>query len=275
MTIYDAAMLAVVVAGMVWGAMRGITWQVAGIASLVLGYAVAFPLSGELAPQFPGEPIVARALAMLACYLATSGGVYLVAWLIRATLRKLKFEAYDRHLGMILGGAEGALLGIVVTVFVVCLAPSSRDPILTSPSGRVVNQLLDAVQPALPGELRTVLAPFWNHEAGEPVERLAELDDPKTIPDNARSALEWFQERLPEPRTVTTKTRTDSAAAPDSDRFGVTGALDSSVVRSVLREGAKQVLEERPRRGGADPKSRAASAPSTYWWEEASHGRNP
>ena len=69
---------------------------------------------------------------MLAVYVAVSGGVYLVAWLIRATLRKLKFEAYDRHLGMILGGAEGAMLGVVATVFVVSLAPATRQPILTA-----------------------------------------------------------------------------------------------------------------------------------------------
>ena len=47
---------------------------------------------------------------MLVSYAAVSGGVFLVAWLIRATLRRWKFEAYDRHLGMILGGAMGNLV---------------------------------------------------------------------------------------------------------------------------------------------------------------------
>lgn len=162
MATYDVVMIGVVVAGMIWGAVRGITWQVASIASLVLGYAVAFPLSGQIAGFFPGTPIVARALAMLASYVAVSGGIFLVAWSIRAILREWKFEAYDRHLGMILGGAEGALLGIVGTVFVISLAPATRHPILTSHSGVVVGQVLNAVQPALPGEVRTVLASFWS-----------------------------------------------------------------------------------------------------------------
>src|SRR5436309_3525556 len=96
MTLYDAVMAGIVVAGMVWGAWRGITWQLASIASLVLGYGVAHPLSAELAPRFPGEPAVARALAMLAIYAAVSGGVFLLAWLVRAALRRLKFEAFDR-----------------------------------------------------------------------------------------------------------------------------------------------------------------------------------
>src|SRR5215212_6943688 len=105
MTPYDVAMVAVVGAGMLWGALRGITWQLASIASLVLGYAVAFPVSAELAGRFPGEPVVARGLALLVAYAGVAGGVFLVAWLVRSTLRRWKFEAFDRHLGMLLGGA--------------------------------------------------------------------------------------------------------------------------------------------------------------------------
>jgi membrane protein required for colicin V production len=162
MTLYDAAMAAVVVLGMVWGAWRGLTWQVASLASLVLGYSVASSASAGLAAHFPGEPIVARALAMLALYVLTSGGIFGLAWMIRATLRRLRFEAYDRHLGMVLGGLEGALLGVIATLFVVSLAPQSRGPIFASPSGRVVGGLMAAVGPALPGEVRDVLAPFWS-----------------------------------------------------------------------------------------------------------------
>ena len=68
----------------------------------------------------------------------------------RATLRKMKFEAFDRHLGMLLGGLEGAILGMVVTFFVVSLAPQTRDPIFASPSGKLVASVIDAVGPALP-----------------------------------------------------------------------------------------------------------------------------
>src|SRR5437899_1736252 len=70
MTTYDAVMVGLLIAGMIWGAWRGITWQLASIASLVLGYLVAFPMSGQLAPRFPGEPIVARSLALMAVYAA-------------------------------------------------------------------------------------------------------------------------------------------------------------------------------------------------------------
>src|SRR5262249_3197656 len=157
MTSYDAAMVGVVIAGMVWGAIRGITWQIASIASLVLGYLVAFPLSAQLAPHFPGEPAVARALALLAPYAGVSGCGVMSARVGRATLRRPRFEAFDRHLGMLLGGLEGAILGLIVTFFVVSLAPQARSPIFSSPSGRVVCRVLDVIEPILPGEIRDEL----------------------------------------------------------------------------------------------------------------------
>lgn len=160
LTIYDAAMAGVVVAGMIWGAWRGVTWQLASIASLVLGYIVAQPASAQLAPHFPGDPVIARALAMMAVYAGVSAGVFLAAWAVRATLRAMKFEAFDRHLGMLLGGMEGALLGVVVTFFVVSLSPSAREPIFASPSGRVVGAVMNALGPVLPAEARDALAPF-------------------------------------------------------------------------------------------------------------------
>jgi membrane protein required for colicin V production len=166
MTLYDAGMVCLILGGMVWGAWRGIVWQLASIASLVLGYAVAHTASDDLAAHFhfPGDPIVARGLAMVVIYVVVSGGVFFAAWLVRATLRRLNFEAYDRHLGMVLGGLEGVLLGLVVTLFVVSLAPKSRGPIFASPTGKIAGKIMVTLGPVLPSEAREVLAPFWKNE---------------------------------------------------------------------------------------------------------------
>lgn len=160
LTIYDAVMAGVVVLGMIRGAWSGVTWQLASITSLVLGYIVAHPVSMQLAPYFPGDPVIARSLAMLAIYAGVSGCVFLAAWGMRATLQAMKFEAFDRHLGMLLGGMEGALLGIVATFFVVSLSPAMRQPIFSSPSGHLVGNVMSALGPVLPTEARNALAPF-------------------------------------------------------------------------------------------------------------------
>jgi uncharacterized membrane protein required for colicin V production len=215
MTQYDAAMAGVIVAGMVWGAWRGITWQLASIASLVLSYCVAHPLSGQLAAYFPGEPVVARSLAMLAIYFAVSFGVFFTTWLIRATLRQFKFEAFDRYLGMVLGGVEGSLLGLVVTLFVVSLAPQTRGPIFASPTGKAVGQLMAAVGPVLPEEARGVLAPFWS-----------------TADPGAASA--------PVPTEVTS--RRDAAASPASLKDLVEEG-ENRVSKAIADEAAKSVKQ--------------------------------
>lgn len=160
LTIYDAAMAGVVVAGMVWGSWRGVTWQLASIASLILGYFVSHQMAPGLAPRFGSDPVISRTLAMMAIYAAVSGGVFLVAWIFRAILRKMKFEAFDRHLGMLLGGMEGAILGTVVTFFVVSLSPSSRDPIYSSPSGKLVASVINTLGPSLRAEAGDAFAPF-------------------------------------------------------------------------------------------------------------------
>jgi uncharacterized membrane protein required for colicin V production len=163
MTPYDAVMVGLVLAGMIWGAIRGMTWQVASIASLVLAYFFAHQVSAYIVPYIPGDPVVKRAGSMLGAYVLMSAGVYFIAWSVRATLKKMKFEAYDRHLGMVLGGLEGSLLGLVGTMFVVSLAPAMREPIFSSATGRVVAHVMDSAGPALPTEVRDVVSPFWAH----------------------------------------------------------------------------------------------------------------
>src|SRR4051794_21189085 len=239
MTIYDAAMVGIVVAGMVWGAWRGITWQLASIASLVLGYTVAHPLSAQLAPQLQqfGGPVVARALSMLLIYVAVSGGVFLAAWVVRTTLRQLKFEAFDRHLGMIMGGLEGALVGLVATFFVVSLAPQSRAQIFTSPSGRIVGQVLNAVGPVLPGEVRKELAPFWNTSGDSSAEA---GPGPVVATETAASPARWGRGR------VDTPARSDGGATgsdPTIDRLeGLIEAGEARLGRAIV-ETAKKGLQ--------------------------------
>jgi hypothetical protein len=86
---------------------------------------------------------------------------------------------------MILGSLEAALLGTIVTVFVVSLAPQTRTPILTSPTGRVVCRVLDTIEPVLPGEIRAELSQFWNPTATDPI-----ANQDRNPPEPAPAALD-------------------------------------------------------------------------------------
>src|SRR4051794_19263561 len=165
MTAYDVVMIGLVVAGMIWGSIRGFSWGVASIGAVVVGYSLAILASDYLLPflalNLPGDPAVQRGGAMLLAFVAVSGGCLFAAWLARATLRKMRFELYDRHLGVLCGGFAAALLGVISTLFVASLSPMTRGPIFSSRAGHVVARVMDAAGPALPAEVRKAISPSW------------------------------------------------------------------------------------------------------------------
>jgi membrane protein required for colicin V production len=248
MTIYDAAMAIVVALGMVRGAWRGFTWQMASIASLVVGYAAAHSGSAQLASYLPGEPEVQRALAMAVVYIAVSGGIFGIAWMIRGTLRKLKIEAYDRHLGMLLGGLEGVGVGLLATLFVVSVAPGTREPIFSSPTGRVVGSVMNNIGPVLPSELRKVLTPHWDDDPATG-EKLAEKGNRGTLGSTSQpvgDAVESGTATLPAPAEAAVDSAGNLPALPSLE---VVPGHDPAI---------------QPARAGADPDALPAlEAPGT------------
>ena len=63
----------------------------------------------------------------------------------------------------------------MATLFVVSLAPRTRETILTSSTGTAVNHLMTALGPILPGEIRDVMSPF-DHPA-DPITSTFERDE--------------------------------------------------------------------------------------------------
>ncbi|WP_165250993.1 CvpA family protein [Paludisphaera soli] len=235
MTTYDMAMAAVLIAGMARGAWRGITWQLASIGSLVLGYLFSYPVSALIAPHLPGTPEAARAMSMAAAYLVVSGAVFGLAWMVRGVIRKLKFDAYDRHLGMMLGGVEGAAVGILGTMLVVSVAPKTREPIFDSPTGKVVNNVVHHVGPVLPAEVRNALAPFWHGDAPVADAQAEEADRADAGPSFAE-ADEATPRRDPEVRAVAS--RATSRLDAEVGRLREAGAAAVPAAAAVAADAA-------------------------------------
>ena len=160
MQTYDIVLALVVIAGILQGAWRGLAWQAAPIASLVLGYVVAFPLSEDLAPWFGEQAPTNRYLAMLVLYLAVSLSVYLLASSFKQYIVRLKLEEYDRHLGSIFGGFKALLFALVVTFFAVALSPTARDHVLQTRSGYAFAVVLDKFHSVMPQAMHDVLDPY-------------------------------------------------------------------------------------------------------------------
>ncbi|MBA4030352.1 MAG: hypothetical protein C0478_05600 [Planctomyces sp.] len=159
MTTYDIVMLLIVVGMAIQGAWRGLAWQVAPVASLILGYMVAGPLSPSLAPLF-GKPPLADVLALVAVYVAVSLAVYLMIRSVKESLEKLKLAEFDKHLGFLLGAVKGIILTVVVTVVLITVSPAAREMILQTESHSIARLIIGEALPLMPETFRSTLAPY-------------------------------------------------------------------------------------------------------------------
>lgn len=159
--IYDVIMLAVLLAAAAWGAFKGLAWQAASLASLVLSYFVARQFAGQVAQQINAEPPWNIGAAMLGLYLGTSAAVWLAFRLISGAIDKAKLKSFDRQIGALVGLVKGALLCVVITIFAVSLlGPANRDQVVHSRSGHYIALALDRAPAVLPKEVERVIEPY-------------------------------------------------------------------------------------------------------------------
>jgi membrane protein required for colicin V production len=157
---YDVCM-ALIVAFTTWrGAVKGVAWQIAGIAALVLCFLFATPVSLAIAPLIKVQPPLNRWIAMLATYLIFSFLCFAAARTIRGALEAAKFEEFDRHLGAAFGFVKGAALVFVITFFVVCLSESSAPTVLATHTGQISRVIVRNIHMVLPAEIDRTLAPY-------------------------------------------------------------------------------------------------------------------
>lgn len=243
LTVFDGIFLGVILAGVIWGSWKGLTWELATVASLVLGYLVAYPSAGKLAPSFPGNASVSWLLALAAAYVLVSGGSFGAAWMLRSALRKYKFESYDRHLGGIVGGVGGMAVAIVATVLTISIAPGTRQPILTSTSGKAISRVLETVHDALPDSVHKTMEPFWKAAHGEGL--VAEHPDEDF--DDSTDAAETETPR------VASRDR-DSDPQPDDREPSADSLLDDVIEQGGKRLGkaVSDAVESRVRKAASE-----------------------
>ena len=154
---YDLLMLVILVMAGLFGAWKGLAWQVASIASLVLSCIVAIRFSAQVAPYIYGQEPWNRFLAMLILFLVTSLVIWVLFRFVAGFIDRLKLKEFDRQMGALFGVAKGLLFCLVITFFAVTLAEGSRQAVLNSHSGWVTANLLQRAGPVMPEEVRNVL----------------------------------------------------------------------------------------------------------------------
>ncbi|HEY2760920.1 MAG TPA: CvpA family protein, partial [Pirellulales bacterium] len=94
---YDIAMVAVLGLATLMGAWKGMAWQVASLASLVLSYFLALKFSSQLAPVFSATAPWNRFVAMLVIYLAVSLFVWIGFRFVAGFLDRIKLRDFDHQ----------------------------------------------------------------------------------------------------------------------------------------------------------------------------------
>lgn len=157
---YDLVMLGILAVAALLGYFKGIVWQIAWIAGIVVSGWVALRFATPVAPYFGQQAPWNRFLAMLALYAGTSLAVWLVFRMVSGFISAIHLSAFDHQLGLLLGIAKGALLCVVVTFFAVTLAPAYRHQIVASRSGRFVAEIIVRADRYLPKEIHDTVEPF-------------------------------------------------------------------------------------------------------------------
>ena len=184
MQVYDIIMLVILVSATLFGAWKGLAWQLASLAAIFASYYVAIEFRDQVAGMIDASPPWNVFLAMLLLYVGCSMLIWLTFRFVSAFIDRLRLKEFDRQIGALLGFAKGVVLCILITLFgVALLGESQRQSIIQSYSGRRIAQLLDRADGVIPSEIHDVLHPYHEvlHGLGAATRRIAE--EPTASPD--------------------------------------------------------------------------------------------
>jgi membrane protein required for colicin V production len=210
---YDVIMLVVLVGSTLFGIWKGMAWQIASLASVLVSAAVAVHSSAAIAPYFPGQEPWNRFCAMAVLYVVVAAAIWILFRLVSNIIDRVKLKEFDRQLGATIGLAKGVLYCVVITFFAVTLSEPARQQVLASKSGDLIARGIRNANPILPEDIRTYLGKYIDeldeklHAPPQPIPAPAEQPDKK--PDT------------PPKEAPKESPKTPAAPAPPQDRRAV------------------------------------------------------
>lgn len=157
---YDGLMLVILISCTVFGAWKGMAWQVAALASLTVSGVVAIHFSGPLAPFFGDQSPWNRCLAMLVLYLVTGVAIWLLFRIVAGFIDRVRLKEFDRQVGAIFGAAKGLIWCLIITFFSVTLSEPLCEVVLKTRSGEYATRLIHFGSPLLPVEVHQKLSKY-------------------------------------------------------------------------------------------------------------------
>ncbi|MDB4460599.1 CvpA family protein [bacterium] len=160
MGIYDIAMLVIFFGAIVFGYWKGLAWQIASLAALVVSYIVAVNFRDQLAALLQVDEPWNKIGAMLILFLGTSLVIWAIYSSVSKSLKKNELKGFDRQAGALLGALKGGLLCMVVTMFAVSfLGEDVHEKIDHSKFGPYIEKGIWQVSDFVPDELARFVNP--------------------------------------------------------------------------------------------------------------------
>tara|TARA_B100000809_G_C15003446_1_gene482330 strand:- start:449 stop:985 length:537 start_codon:yes stop_codon:yes gene_type:complete len=155
MATYDLIMLAIALFATLFGAWKGLAWQIAWVSAVAISSLVALQLRTGVANQLGMVGPAGSYFAMGIVFAAVSVIIWLLyrmgySWIKRSGLGK-----FDRRMGGAAGILSGLLLCTLITVISMSVSgPAGRAQIQSSYSGRWISSLLTRSSSYLPGDVQ-------------------------------------------------------------------------------------------------------------------------
>jgi membrane protein required for colicin V production len=256
---YDVFMIVVILVATLFGAWKGMAWQLASISALVVSYFVAWRFAPALVPYLPAEAPWNQFLAMLIIYLGTAAGIWIIFGLVSGIIERVKLQEFDQQIGALFGAFKGVVLCVLITFFAVSLSDAARSTILATKSGQWSTGALEVARDVMPPEFLNLVHDHFSRmkSVGEPVgeARVASDSSEFDVDDDADRPYQFIQR---DPNFVPTFSTDGTPVSPGRDAKqgyggltapGVFGdgleipsqeAPTSADARSTLERGAKE-----------------------------------
>jgi membrane protein required for colicin V production len=158
---YDLFMVLVVIGATIFGFWKGMAWQIASLASLVVSIFVAAKFRNQLAPMFGQQAPMNQFAAMLAIYAGSSFVIWMAFRFVSGAIDKVKLQAFDKQMGALFGFAKGVLMCVAITFFAITLLPQLQgQAIVNSKSGHYIVAFLNRAETMVPPEYHQAIVPY-------------------------------------------------------------------------------------------------------------------
>ena len=91
---FDLFLISMVLGGLILGAWKGLSWQLAGIASIVFGFVLGAPLAAVVAEKFDNPGTLTVILIFAVSYALIAMACHLAALLLKSFLKRMELDGY-------------------------------------------------------------------------------------------------------------------------------------------------------------------------------------